>query len=180
MRKDMENVRLSTLKYVDSIKHTVIFATSRERMIQKLDILLEYCVSHGMVMNESKTKFMVMNGDASDREPFPLGDIIIKLCKSYVYLGAIFTADGSTASSLAAHAKEKRSQLNKLLIFFRNNPDMPFCVKRKVLEAAFNSSILYGCESWLDVSFQKMEVIYMSAIIVHFMVSVEIHRMIFV
>ena len=143
---------------------TVIFATSRERMTQKLDILLEYCVSHGMVMNESKTKFMVLNGDSSDREPFPLGDIIIKLCKSYVYLGAIFTADGSTASSLSAHAKEKRSQLNKLLIFFRNNPDMPFFVKRKVLEAAFNSSILYGCESWLDVSFRKMEVIYMSAI----------------
>ena len=41
---------------------------------------------------------------------------------------------------------------------------MLFCVKRTVLEAAFNSSILYGCESWLDVSFQKMEVIYMSAI----------------
>lgn len=52
-------------------------------------------------MNESKTKFMVLNGDSSDREPFPQGDIIIKLCKSYVYLGAIFTADGSTASSLS-------------------------------------------------------------------------------
>ena len=143
---------------------TVIFASSRERMVQKLDILLEYCVSHGMVMNESKTKFFVINGDASDKEPFPLGDILIKLCERYVYLGAIFTADGSTASSLSAHAKEKRSQLNKLLIFFRNNPDMPFFVKRKVLEAAFNSSILYGCESWLDVSLRKMEVIYMSAI----------------
>ena len=50
---------------------------SREGRIQKLDMLLKYCVSHGMVVNGRKTKFIVMNRDASDREPFPPCDIII-------------------------------------------------------------------------------------------------------
>ena len=41
---------------------TVILATSRERLIEKLYILDEFCESHGMIINESKTKFIVIHG----------------------------------------------------------------------------------------------------------------------
>ena len=44
---------------------TVIFASSRNRLIMKLNILDEYCQAYGMQMNESKTKFMVINGSAT-------------------------------------------------------------------------------------------------------------------
>lgn len=37
-------------------------------------------------------------------------------------------------------------------------------VKRKVVEAAFNAAILYGCEAWLDVGLKPLETLYMSAI----------------
>ena len=30
------------------------------------------------------------------------------------------------------------------------NNDIPFVVKRKVFEAALMSSLLYGCDSWLN------------------------------
>ena len=49
-------------------------------------------------------------------------------------------------------------------MFLNTNRDFPFCVKRKVVEAAFNAAILYGCESWLGVSCQVVEKLYISAI----------------
>ena len=41
---------------------------------------------------------------------------------------------------------------------------MPFVAKRKVVEAAFNACILYGCEAWLGTGLRVMESLYMSAI----------------
>ena len=143
---------------------TVILASSRKRLIDKLSILDEYCIIHGMMMNESKTKFMVINGSAEDCMPIRLSDIVVKLCDKYLYLGSIYTANGSSVSSLHAQARDKRKQLNKLLIFLRVNKDMPFPIKRKVVEACFNSSLLYGCESWLNVNLKAMETLYIAAV----------------
>ena len=46
----------------------------------------------------------------------------------------------------------------------RVNKDMPFAVKRKVVEAAFNSAILYGSECWLNTNLRPIEVMYMAAV----------------
>ena len=81
-----------------------------------------------------------------------------------MYLGNIFTSDGKTDSSLKAHLESKNKELNKLLIFFATNYDAPFSVKKKVLEAAFMSCILYGCEAWLNVPLKMAETMYMKAV----------------
>ena len=72
--------------------NTIILATTRERLREKLDILHEFCISHGMVINEDKTKFMVIHGNIEDKHPMPLGDQWIEHCQKYVYLRAIFTS----------------------------------------------------------------------------------------
>ena len=146
---------LHTLMLMDD---TVILATSREKMAEKLKLLDEYCASSGMRMNESKTKFMVINGSPMDRIPFILSNLVIKHCTSYVYLGVIFTSDGRCTTSLAEHLSNKSKELNKLLIFFATNYDAPFQVKKRVLEAAFMSTILYGCESWLKVPLKPVNI----------------------
>ena len=46
----------------------------------------------------------------------------------------------------------------KLIVFFQENKDSPFYVKRKILEAAFLPTVLYGCESG------KVESVYMTAV----------------
>ena len=143
---------------------TVIFASTRERLIEKLNILDEYCDSHDMLMNEDKTRFMVINGNTEDTQSIKLSKIVMKLCDKYVYLGSIYTACGSAAASLRAHVVDKKKHLNKLLIFLSVNKDMPFALKRKVVEAAFNSAILYGSESWLNTNLRPMEVMYMTAV----------------
>ena len=81
---------------------TVILATTRQRLQDKLDILNEYCLSHGMVVNITKAKLMVINGDQDDRRDVYIGELRISHCNEYVYLGAIFTSDGSTVSSISS------------------------------------------------------------------------------
>ena len=155
---------LSWLHLLMLMDDTIIFATSREKLIKKLEILNEYCGEYGMQVNESKTEFMVVNGITSDRKDIVIGDLTVKHCTRYVYLGAIITENGSATSSLKAHVAEKKKHLNRLLIFLSRNYDAPFFVKRKVFDAAFSSAILYGCESWIGVSLLPVEKMYMSAL----------------
>ena len=42
---------------------TVILATSRDKCLKKLQVLLDHCIDYGMVINEKKTKFMAINMD---------------------------------------------------------------------------------------------------------------------
>ena len=90
--------------------------------------------------------------------------LTVKHCTSYVYLGVIISEDGCAATSLKAHVADKKKHLNRLIIFLSRNYDAPFFVKQKVFDAAFSSAILYGCETWLDVSLKPVETIYMSAV----------------
>ena len=78
--------------------------------------------------------------------------------------GVVFAADGRADSSLHAHLDAKNKELNKLLIFFATNYDAPFLVKKRVLEAVFMSCILYGCESWLNISLKPVETMYLKAV----------------
>ena len=139
---------------------TVILASSREKLLEKLKYLDQYCVEYGMYMNEKKTKLMVILGDDVDKQPIQLSDIRISHTDNYVYLGAIITADGSTASSILEHTDNKEKSLNKLIIFLAANYDAPFFVKLKVFRAAFTSSILYSMESWVGMSTRPLERMY--------------------
>ena len=72
------------------------------------NVLHKYCVSHEMVINEDKTKLMVINGNETDRGDIDFHDTVIQHCSRYVYLGSIFTADGSLISSLKEHCTDKQ------------------------------------------------------------------------
>ena len=34
-------------------------------------------------------------------------------------------------------------------------------MKKKVMDAAFNATLIYGCESWLDTNLKDVEKLYM-------------------
>ena len=48
------------LKWLMLMDDTVLMASSRGRLVEKLQKLVEYCTESGMVINEDKTKFMVI------------------------------------------------------------------------------------------------------------------------
>ena len=131
------NTPINGLKMDD----TVILATTRERVIEQIVILKDFCESAGMVINESKTKFMAINGNAADREVILVGGnevLAIQHCDrpTYNYLGrpivSLHDCDGRARTAVKEHAKCAKKYLMKLIAFFKRRPntDMPFIVKK--------------------------------------------------
>ena len=149
---------------------TVLIATSRERLVEKLGLLAQWCNKSGMVINEDKTQFMAfVTTVKEERKPIVLklhhGIVYVKHCTEYKYLGSIFTSDGKVSSSIEKHCTAKGKDINKLVIFLECNKNAPYTVKKTVVNACFNASFLYGCEAWLGVKPSvEMKAMYMKAI----------------
>jgi hypothetical protein len=143
---------------------TVLLATSRNLCIRKINTLLEFCNDSGMSLNQKKTMFMVINGNTADRQPIACSGSDIQNTNHYVYLGAHFTQDGKLSSVIERHAQDASKQVNKFAIFVRNNPTMPFVLKRRVFEAALTSSILYSSETWLSANVKTVAMHYTTAL----------------
>ena len=58
--------------------------------------------------------------------------------------------DGSVSSAVKEYAERKMKDINKFILFIKKNNDIPFLVKKRVFDACLMSSLLYGCESWLN------------------------------
>ena len=143
---------------------TVLLGSTRERIIEKFTVLMNFCEKYGMFVNELKTQMMVINGTAADRYDFTVSNVVVKNTKSYVYLGSPFTENGRMNDVIALHAKSRVKDLNKFKIFCKKNETMPYAFKSKVLEAMMVSSILYGSETWLSGSVKEIEKMYVSAV----------------
>ena len=151
---------LKWLHILVMIDDTVLLATTRYNMTLKLNILQDYCSEYGMEMNQSKTKFFVINGSEADFEPLVVNQLVVERCDMYVYLGSPFTSDGSTSSAVKAHANAKMPHVLKFVSFISKNNDVPFFVKRRVFDAALMSSLIYGCESWIGADLKPMNKLY--------------------
>ena len=148
---------LHTLILMDD---TVLLSTSREGMLHKVMIMQSFCHEYGMVVNESKTRFFVINGTQGETDPLHVNGLTIAHCPSYVYLGSHFTSDGSVSSAIKLTANAKMPHLIKFISFIKKNNDVPFIVKRRVFDAALMSSLLYGCESWVGGDLRPITKLY--------------------
>ena len=110
---------------------TVLLSTSREGVMRKFKKCQQFCQEYGMHINEKKTKFMVINHD----EAVICNNATVRYCKSYTYLGATITDDGSYRTMLEINSKEQMKQLVKFYSFLNRNPEVPFSIKKKVAEA---------------------------------------------
>ena len=108
---------LSWLHLLMLMDDTVLLATSRVNIIKKVNLLIKFCDKYGMVINESKTKLMVINGSCIDKESIAIHSLVIKHCHIYTYLGSPFTSDGSISSAIKVHAQEKMAHFHKFISF---------------------------------------------------------------
>lgn len=158
-----DNDFLNHLHAVLLLDDTVIMATSRERLNEKLCTLEAFCDQYGMQMNQKKTKLMVINGKEEDRQSIPSCGANIHHTAHYVYLGAHFSDDGRMTTVMKHEMEASRKHVNKFAAFIHKNYNMPFDFKYKVLTAALSASMLYSCESWLTDNIAVVNKLYMSA-----------------
>ncbi len=139
---------------------TVPLSTTRQGMEHKLKLLHEYCNDYKMHVNNRKTKYFTLNCSLEDKTSFVVGDMVVEWCEKYVYLGSVFTCDGSVSAAIAEHAQGKTAHVLKFVSFRRKNRDVPFYVNKRVFSAAVMSAVLYGYESWLDGDIKSIEKLY--------------------
>ena len=142
----------------------LLLSSSREIIIKKFEVLIEFCEKYGMKVNEVKTNLLVINGNRKDREDFVCGEVTVKHATSYIYLGSPFTEDGRMSTILKMHLKTRVADLNKFKIFCKVNATMPYVYKKKVLLAAIISSLLYSSESWFEAQLKTLEQMYVGAL----------------
>ena len=121
---------LSWLHILVMMDDTVLLATSKQGMKNKIKLMYDFCTSHDMIVNNTKTKFMVVNGNAVDKEPIELNGNIIDYCKQYIYLGSPFTEDGSPSTAIKIHANNKMCHVLKFIIFVNRSNDVHFMIKK--------------------------------------------------
>ena len=145
---------------------SVIMATSKEKFLQKIEVLMQFCEDQGMVVNELKTQFMVINHTEADKlDILARPDLIIKYTNKYVYLGAYITDDGNMLSVMREQAIIKNPHHLKFQAFTKKNSNAPFYIKRQVFMACILTTLLYSCEVWLTNSAEKhIRKIYLSCI----------------
>ena len=154
---------LSWLHILILMDDTVLLATSRVNITKKVDLLVRFCKKYGMVINENKTKLMVINGSFVDKQPILVDRIAIKHTDTYMYLGSPFTSDGSLSSIVKVHIQEKMAHFHKFIAFLDKNFELPFIIKKRIFDACLLSTILYGCESWLNGDVKPVSKLYNKA-----------------
>ena len=143
---------------------TALLATSRENLLKRYDALVRFCEEYDMVINEDKTKFMVINGVTEDRMSFRKGGLTIKHTDTYVYLGSSFSVKGCIATDIQDHANLQQKHLNKFNVFCFKNQSMPFSYKMMVFESVLTTKLIYGCEAWFTEDYHVIDAMYMNAI----------------
>ena len=126
---------LGSLHMLLLMDDTVLFATTKEKLVENFQKCQDYCEQYGMSINQKKTQFMVINNSKKDKEPIVSRGIAVKYCDTYVYLGALITDNGSYLTMINAHAKDKLKHSIKYYAFLDRNPDVPFYVKKRVLQS---------------------------------------------
>ena len=90
---------------------------------------------------------------------------VVKYTASTIYLGAFIMDSGSIISEIDNDIKSKGPNVKvKLTNFVNNNERTPLKFKVRVMEACFNSVILYGCESWGCLSRKKLDTLFNYAV----------------
>ena len=139
---------------------TVVFASSREAMTSKLNLLKNCTENIGMRINAGKSKFICVNGDT---HPFTIDDMYIEHTRSYVYLGTPISSE-TIAKQVKQHLQQKMPHMFKFISFLNKHQDLPFCIKQQVWNSAIKSAIFYSCETWLMTDYKQAETIYMTTL----------------
>ena len=113
---------------------TVILATSRQTMIDKLNTVYKTSSELDMILHPTKSKYITVNTD--DDLPFHIGPVTISYTTNYLYLEAQIS-NKLMQEQVKLHSQNKQCHVTKFVSFLKNNTDAPFSVKKKFGKARF-------------------------------------------
>ena len=140
---------------------TLVLATSRKLAIEKVWCLIKYCKENYVKLQITKCAMMCINGDDDeDMQPLNFENLTLDGTTCEIYLGSAITNSVRIVDDVRADIKLRQPSVVKFFAFLRNNFYAPVEIKLIVLDACLLSSLLYNAETWADVKFEKLEVVY--------------------
>jgi hypothetical protein len=140
---------------------TAVFATSRQKLVQKLTKLKEITDQIGMIIHPTKSKYINVN--TNERDDLEIDGVNITYTNEYVYLGTPIS-NKTIAKQVKAHLHMKSPHALKFSSFLSKNSDSPFCIKETVWKSVVLSAFLYSSETWLTKDLRSAEGLYMKTL----------------
>ena len=152
MRRVLENwngglsiggYKLSNLRYADD---TTLVATSALELEELLLIVKAKSEAHGLRLNVSKTKIMIVGSDGNE-DPTVVDGTEVKHVTQFNFLGSLITTSSGCSTELRrrmAMAKSAMVGLNKIW----TDRGITKATKKRLVSALIFPIATYGCESW--------------------------------
>ena len=155
---------LETLHLLVHADDTTIISSTRYMAERKIKTLMTYCKSYHISLQLSKCEFIVVNGDACDKEDIIIDSGKIRNVDNITLLGSKISESGRIQNDLNLHMQNRFYAVSKFYNFIRSNKLAPISVKLKVMEACVISVLLHNCETFGAYIPSNLETTYYSMI----------------
>ena len=143
------------IKMIHMIMHAddiIIMATGKQKCVEKVYKLMEYCRNNYIPLQVSKCKTLVCI------EPIIIEREKICITKQQVYLGSVITDSLYLKDDI--ETRIRNGNIIKYYAFLRKNRCAPTYIKLMVLDACVLSSLIYNSETWSNTTIKSLEIKY--------------------
>ena len=143
-----ENDKVPCLLYADD---TCLLADSEENLQQMLNVSDAFASKWNMTFNNEKSKVMVIGKRINYDKKWNLGNFYITECKSYKYLGIVFSQSLNDSHHIKTHLKDKAGRLRAYMCSILSSHDNINRVNfgNNIWKNVILPSISHGCSFWL-------------------------------
>ena len=151
---DLELLSRYLILFADDI---VLFSTSPITLQTHINNIYEYSCKWGLKINVNKTKICIFEKRKRVHDvTFYINDEIIEIVNSFVYLGIVFTSNGSLNGSVKALSEQAIKAYHNLIAVF-NKVKLDIKTKFYLFDSLIVPILLYGSEIWGVYEFKEID-----------------------
>ena len=136
---------INNIRYADD---TVLITDSEEKLQDLVPALVRASGEHGLKLNVSKTKVMVISKADNDISAnVEVGGVVLEQVQRYKYLGSVVTKDGRSVEEIKTRIAIAKNAFNKVKHIVTNR-SISISLRRRFIKSYVWSTMLYGCEAW--------------------------------
>ncbi|KAF7342021.1 RNA-directed DNA polymerase from mobile element jockey [Mycena venus] len=141
------------VSHLEQADDVVLFSTTAAGLQRKIDRFFGWCKANFMVISATKTEWMLFGELPPNIPIMTVGETVIKLVKSYKFVGVLFTS--TDRDIFAAHYAKKASKARAVANTTFAAKSMIGCLPPpegiRLYMARINPHLTFGCKVCLDV-----------------------------
>ena len=135
---------ISALQYANDAAFPCLTADGLQRSL----VMSETYLRAGLIINTTKTE--ILSTSSPDAPTFSINGSQLKNSENFTYLGSNISFSGDVTNEIQRHINLASSAFDRLNKRVFGNIDLTIHTKIAVYNAVVISTILYGCETWVQ------------------------------